>query len=314
MRALLPTNMAERIKPMSIANRPYASSQPSRPIFELARFILWIIFPLLVGIVLAALLVPAPQVGVIRFQDVIWSESAANLSLLLDRARDDPNIRAVVLEIDSPGGEVTATEELYYRLLELRQIKPLVVTIDSMAASGGYYMAAAGDYIFAKPASTVGNIGVISFLPSTDQQRFVDEDYVSTGPFKFSGGSRGDYMRQIELIKLGFLEAVFAQRKTKLNAGRQTLSSGEVFLGLQALRLGLVDELGANSESVQKAADMAQLLHYHTVDVNSLVYGDEPSLAEEGPYARLEKALAHGDPAWRQGFFYLYIEPEKRRQ
>jgi len=290
-------------------NRPL----PPSPIQRLARLVLWVVFPLLAGIVLAAVLIPTPQVGVIHFAGVIWSESAADLSVLLDRARDDPNIRAVVLEIDSPGGEVTATEELYYRLLELRQTKPLVVTIDSMAASGGYYMAAAGDHIFAKPASTVGNIGVISFLPSTDEQRFTNEDYVSTGPFKFSGGSRGDYMRQIELVKLGFLEAVFPQRGDKLRADRETLSSGEVFLGVQALQLGLVDELGANSEAVQKAASLAHLANYQVVDVARLVYGDEPTETEEEPYAHLDALLTQGDPAWRQGLYYLYIEPEKRR-
>jgi protease-4 len=290
-------------------NQPSASSLS--PFQGLARFILWVVFPLLIGIILAALLVPPPQIGVIRFEDYIWSGSAANLSVLLDRARDDSNIRAVVLEIDSPGGGVTATEELYYRLLELRQTKPLVVTIDGMAASGGYYMAAAGDYIFAKPASTVGNIGVISSLPPDDYQRYTDEDYVSTGPFKFSGGSRGDYMRQIELIKLGFLEAVFAQREHRLLTDRDTLSSGEVFLGLQALRLGLIDELGASSEALYKAADLAHLAHYEMVDVASLVYSDEPP--EEDIYIHLEALLNHKDPAWEQGFFYLYIEPEKRR-
>ncbi|MFZ5915912.1 MAG: S49 family peptidase [Chloroflexota bacterium] len=295
---------------MSTSRRVY-SPAPS-PLLGPARFVLWVILPLLVGIILAMALVPVPQVGVIRFQDVIWSESAAGLSVLLDRARDDPNIRGVVLEIDSPGGEVTATEELYYRLLELRQTKPLVVSIDSMAASGGYYMAAAADHIFAKPASTVGNVGVISFLPSVDEQRFTDEDYVSTGPFKFSGGSRGDYMRQIELIKLGFLEAVFAQRGARLQIDRQTLSSGEVFLGLQAQRLGLVDDLGANSEAVQKAARLAQLAHYQVVDVAALVFGEQPPL-EESSYGSLEEVLAQSDPAWKQGFYYLYIEPEKRR-
>lgn len=296
---------------MNTPNRPFAPS-PS-PLQRLARFVLWVVFPLLVGIILAALLVPTPQVGIIRFEDIIWSESAANLSVLLDRARDDPSIRAVVLEIDSPGGEVTATEELYYRLLELRQTKPLVVTIDWMAASGGYYMAAAGDHIFAKPASTVGNIGVISFLPSTSQQRFADEDYVSTGPFKFSGGSRGDYMRQIELAKLGFLESVFAQRETKLHTDRETLSSGEVFLGLQALQLGLIDELGANSEAVKKAAGLAHLARYRVVDIAGLVYGDEPPVEEEELYTHLEALVTRSDPAWRQGLYYLYIEPEQRR-
>ena len=288
-------------------------SASASPIQGLARFVLWVIFPLLVGVVLAAVLVPVPQVGIIRFEDVIWSGSAADLRVLLDYAQDAPDIRAVVLEINSPGGEVTATEEIYYRLLQLRETTPLIVTIDSMAASGGYYMAAAGDYIFAKPASTVGNIGVISFLPSTDQQRFADEDYVSTGPFKFSGGSRGDYIRQIELAKLGFLEAVFAQRRPKLQISRQALSSGEVFLGLQALRLGLIDELGANSEAVKKAAKLAHLGRYGVVDVAARVYSDELRPTEAGLNTDMLAPFARNIPGWRQELYYLYIEPETRR-
>jgi ClpP class serine protease len=158
----------------------------------------------------------------------------------------------------------------------------------------------------------VGNIGVISFLPSVDEQRFTDEDYVATGPYKFSGGSRGDYMRQIELIKLGFLEAVFAQRGVKLGADRETLSGGEVFLGLQAARLGLVDELGANSEAVRKAADLAQLNRYRTVYVAGPADG-ETDAAEEEPAPPVEKLLARRHPSWRQDFYYLYIEPQRRR-
>ena len=190
----------------------------------------------------------------------------------------DRTIRAVVLEIDSPGGDVTATEEIYYRLLQLREHKPLVVTVDYLAASGGYYMAAAGDYVYAKPASLVGNVGVISFLPPVDQQRYTDEDYVSTGPFKFSGGSRGDYVRQIELAKAGFLESVFAQRGDKLQIDREALSSGEIFMGLQAVQLGLVDDLGANSEAVREAARRAKVAHYRVKPIDHAV--DDPSEEE----------------------------------
>lgn len=281
---------------------------------KLALVSFWGILPLFLGTVLSFLLVPVPQVGVIRFEGTIWSGSVSYLAPLLQQAQDDRRIHAVVLEIDSPGGEVTATEELYFRLLQLRQHKPLVVTVDYMAASGGYYMAAAGDYIFAKPASIVGNVGVISFLPSTDEQRFTDEDYVSTGPFKFSGGSRGDYMRQIELTKLGFLEAVVAQRQDRLQIDRETLSSGEVFMGVQALRLGLIDALGANSEAVRKAASLARVANYRVLDVNERVYGDQSTQEPGMSYQRFESLVTSGHPTWQQGLYYLYIEPQERRR
>lgn len=271
----------------------------------------WCVLPLLVGALLAFALVPRPQIGVIRIESVIWPESTPYLSELLEHARTDPNVRAVVLQINSPGGAVTPTEEIYFRLLELRQTKPVIVAIDDMAASGGYYLAAAGDYVFAKPSSIIGNVGVVSLLPSTDEQRFTSEDYVASGPFKFSGGSRGDYVRQIELAKLGFLEAVFAQRGEKLRADRERLSSGEIFAGTQALRLGLIDELGSNSAAIQKAAELGHIANYKVVDIADLVDVEEES--ESGAEYRLHVALQRDRPTWSQSLYYLYIEPEKRR-
>ncbi|MBN1579725.1 MAG: S49 family peptidase [Anaerolineae bacterium] len=281
------------------------------PLRRLGGFLFWAVLPLLAGILLAVALIPKPQIGIIRFEDSIWYYSNEYLNELLDRASTDDRIRAVVLQLDSPGGAVIYTEELFFHLLELRKVKPLVVSIDSMAASGGYYMAVAGDVVFAKPASIVGNVGVISSLPSTDDQRFTDESYVSTGPSKFSGGSRGDYMRRIELLKLGFLESVFSQRGDKLSIDRQTLANGEIFLGLQAKQLGLIDELGATSEAVQKAAEMARLARYDVVDVIDLVYGSQESEQEVVP---LEIDAAREEAMSQQGLYYLYIEPEQRRQ
>jgi protease-4 len=282
------------------------------PIRRLALWAFWGLLPLALGIALAVLLVPVPKVAVIRFEGIIWSGSVPYLGEMLDQALDDRSMRAVVLAIDSPGGDVAATEELYYRLLDLREHKPLVVTIDYMAASGGYYMAAAGEYVYAKPTSLVGNVGVISFLPSVDERRYVDEDYVSTGPFKFSGGSRGDYVRQIDLSKEGFLEAIFAQREDRLGIDRQALSSGELFMGLQALRLGLVDGLGASSEAIQKAADLARVRRYRVADLNEAVYGDDESVIVWGSNRTVTGQLSRRDPAWRQRLYYLYLEPERR--
>ena len=292
-------------------------SNSRQPWLKIAYWAFWIALPLTLGTVLALLLVRPPQVGVIRFRGLIWSGSVDDVGQLLDRVQQDRRIRAVVLDIDSPGGEVTATEELYYRLLTLREHKPVVVTVGDLAASGGYYMAAAGDYVYAKPASLVGNVGVISFLPPADEQRFADEDYVSTGPFKFSGGSRGDFVRQIELMKLAFLEAVYAQRGDRLTVDRETLAGGEVYMGLQAVRLGLIDELGSGGEAVAKAGQMAHLAHYQVIDVSQAVFGDEQP-QELAQYRRLlalvdrqsDALYPHG--SWRQALYYLYVEPGRR--
>ena len=280
---------------------------------RLALAALWIVLPLVAGVLLAVLIVPVPRVAVIRFQGVLWEESVPYLAEMLQRAADERSIRAVVLELDSPGGDVAVTEELYFRLLDLRRHKPLVVTIDYLAVSGGYYLAAAGDYVFAKPASLVGNVGVVTLLTSVDEQRVTDEDYVSTGPYKFSGGSRGDYVLQIELAKLGFLEAVYSQRGERLQVEREQLASGEVFMGLQALRMGLIDDLGANSEAVAKAAELAHLRAYEVVDLAEVVHDGQPPVEGWVPAAQLEFVLGSRDPGWRQRPYYLYFAPQNRR-
>jgi protease-4 len=259
--------------------------------------------------VLAYVLLPQPQVAIVRFEGVIWSGSARQLVELLDHAQQEDRIRAVVLDIESPGGEVSASEEIYFRLLELRGHKPVVVTIGSMAASGGYYIASAADQVYAKPASLVGNVGVVSFLPTADERRFADENYVSTGPFKFSGGSRGGYMRQIEMAKLGFLEAVFAQRSDRLGLDREALAGGEIFMGLQAERLGLIDALGSSSDAVAKAAEMARLKRYETVDLNQQLYGDE--MVSAASY-REWLVRSRSESTLYQGLYYLYVEPRER--
>jgi protease-4 len=289
-----------------------ASGMADALLRRLTSIALWVLLPLAAGVLLAIYAVPVPRVAVIRFQGLIWEESVPYLADMLESAAEDRSIRAVVLELDSPGGDVTATEELYFRVLELRRSKPVVVTIDYLAASGGYYLAAAGDHIYAKPASLVGNVGVITFLPSVDEQRVTDEDYVSTGPYKFSGGSRGDYVLQIELAKLGFLEAVYSQRGERLRVEREQLASGEVYMGLQALRMGLVDDLGANSEAVTEAAALARLGAYEVVDLVERVHGGQPPREGWVPAGRLEVVVGSRDPDWRQRPYYLYLDPQNR--
>ncbi|MBN1639986.1 MAG: S49 family peptidase [Anaerolineae bacterium] len=286
----------------------------SRLVRRLVYVVAWGVTPLVIGLIVALAVFPVPRVGVVRFEGVIWAGSIGYLGDMLDAVAADRSIRAIVLEIDSPGGDVTATEELYFRLLQLRAQKPLVVTVDYMAASGAYYLAAAADWIYAKPTSLVGNVGVISFLPSLDEQRIADEDFVSTGPFKFSGGSRGDYMRQIELAKLGFLEAVYVQRDDRLQIDRDGLAGGEIYMGVQALELGLVDALGANSEAVTAAADMAGLRTFRVVDVNWEVHGEVMQDEAWASRASSTSVLAARDPGWRERLYYLYVEPQKRRQ
>jgi protease-4 len=277
-----------------------------RSALKAADLALRILLPLLAGYLLALVLVPTPKIAVIRVEGEIWGSYTADISRALEQVGRDRAVRAVVLDVSSPGGEVSASEGLYFDLLKLREIKPVVVSVDEMAASGAYYIACAADRIYAKPASMVGNIGVISILGDED---LVDEVLITTGPFKLSGGSQDAYIRQMELLKQTFLAAIMAQRQARLQVGPDVLARGEIYLGLQAQQMGLIDAIGSQAEATAEAARLARVRHYQVVDrtpesaLESLMSVDETGGRST---AATVADLPHG---LLPGCYYRYVEP-----
>lgn len=277
-----------------------AGPEPSRrrPLFWGAQ----ILAPLIVGVVLALWAIPAPKIGIVRLEGEIHDALSDYVAAQLDYARSDPSIRAVVLKVNSPGGGVTASENLYFSLLAFRESKPLVVSVDTMAASGGYYAAAAGELIFAKPSSSVGNVGVVSFMPSPS---FVDEEMVSTGPFKLFGASRSTYGREMEMLKQGFLRAISAQRGDRLKIDMDMLSRGEMYVGMRAQELGLIDRIGTLSDAVEAAAGLARLRQYQVVEIETEAGLHAPS----GLELTIGQSESKGGPGHSPGQYYLYVDP-----
>ena len=265
--------------------------------------LLWFGLPLLAGILVAAF-VPQPVVGIISLNESINPTSAQDLITQITYARNHSEIRAVVLTIDSPGGTVADTEAVYLELLKLRQTKPVVASIDSLAASGAYYLTVGSDYVFAKPTSDVGNIGVIGYLPSAPS---IFEGVISTGPYKLWGSPRDTYMRKIEMIKQGFYGAVLAGRGKKLNAGPDLILSGQIWPGSEALRLGLIDEIGAQSDAVQKAAEMAHISNYQTSDLAEPA-GIKPPNTPSAFFAQTADGVVLPYPK-QAGIYMLFIPP-----
>ncbi len=222
------------------------------------------------GIALGQMAAPEPVVGVYRFDGAIDFAAAEALTNLLEKARQDPSIAAVVLEIRSPGGLATSSENIFYSMLRLRAQKPIVVVVDGMAASGGYYMAAAANRIYAPASAYIGNIGTRGPRPVDP---YISPDELSSGPYKLAGGSRFDQINQLDLIKEGFVNNVIAQRLNSpvnpLKLDKKTVEEGRLYLGSEAVAVGLIDLEGARSDGVLGAAEIAGLRRYRIEPLDS---------------------------------------------
>ncbi len=194
---------------------------------------------------------------------------------LIREARTDKDIKAVVLRVDSPGGSVLASEEIYRELVALRAAgKPLVVSMGGYAASGGYYISAPADEIWANPATITGSIGIFAIIPTVDKTLGkIGVGVDGVGTTALSGQLRID--RPLSDGARGVLQAVTAhgydEFVARVAAGRKktpeevdAIAQGRVWAGVDAKRNGLVDQLGSFNDAVAAAARRAKLTSYST--------------------------------------------------
>ena len=207
------------------------------------------------------------DIGVIHIDRNVFldEDTGSEISRMLSYAISESSIKAVVLEINSPGGSAYYSEELYMMVLDLKKEKPVVASIGGTGASGSYLISSASNFIYAKPSSFVGAIGVVSRLPS---EVSLDERGIFTGPFKESGGSRRDYIQKIDLIMEGLLNEVILQRGERLKIDKTELSKARIYTGTQALQLGFIDEIGTTEHAFEKAASLAGIDDYDIVNIN----------------------------------------------
>lgn len=200
------------------------------------------------------------KIAVIIIDGSIERRKAADVITAMDAAEKDIFVKAVVLRINSPGGTADAVHEIYYKILKLKATKPVVVSVDDLAGSGGYYLASQTDYIVSKQSSVVGGVGVLAELPEAIE----DKNIVTTGPYK-QGGDAEETYRAIELLKQDFLQVVKLGRGDKLKLSGAELSSARLYIGYDALDLGLVDEIGGLEDAILKAKNLANVKTYKVV-------------------------------------------------
>lgn len=247
----------------------------------LGGLFIWIAIPIIFGVWIAQTVVPTPAVGIVRLNTGLSWSSADFIKQQIDLARSEPQIKAIVFSIDSPGGGVTSTQYLFLELQNLRETMPVVGSIDSMAASGGYYIAMATDPIFAKPSSTVGNIGVWGYAPP---DLAVNDLVLASGPFKLTASNQAEFLREIEGIKREFLATVRTSRGDRLELANEEILQGLAYLGREAAEIGLIDYLGSETDAVAEAARQAGITNYEIIDLETLLlqrlFGSVPPFFE----------------------------------
>ncbi len=251
------------------------------------NLLLFAAVPLVAGWFIAQALLPQPKVAIIGVRWQIFTESTAVLMAEIEAARENPDIKAVVVQIDSPGGASTQGQALTLELQKLRQEKPVVGSIDQLAASAGYRIATATDPLYAKPGSLVGNVGTIGRFPASQP---IDDVILSTGPFKLGGDNTQEFVRRMEENKEGFLAMVFANRGDHLTLSPEELSQGLVYSGHHAQKLGLVDQIGSQTEAIEKAAELAGIRNYEVVSLEAAAF--------EKVFGPAESAAGATDGAW----------------
>lgn len=194
----------------------------------------------------------------------------------LKEAREDDNVKAIVLRIDSPGGSAL-TSDLIWREIEItKKVKPVVVSMGNLAASGGYYIACNADKIFAEASTITGSIGVFGMLPNFSEltkKYGVNSESVEThknaseySPFTpIDADFRNFTQESVEQIYKTFVSRVAAGRKMTFEQV-DAIAQGRVWSGTEALRLKLIDKIGGMDDAIAHAANMAKVKDYATVE------------------------------------------------
>lgn len=232
----------------------------------------------------------------------------------LRRVEEDELVKAVVLRIDSPGGEVVATDEIHRRLLRLKQTRriPIVVSMGSTAASGGYYLATAGDTIFANPNTLTGSLGVIFSL--TNYSEAIDKLGIRTyaiksGRFKDIGSparpltepERHIFQTLVNESYQRFVNVIVQGRKLPRTRVLQ-IADGRIYSGEQAKRLGLVDRFGDLDDATGYALSLsgereALVVRYtDSLSLGSLLFSLQSRWANPDPLGLDRIVTRHGSP------------------
>lgn len=251
-----------------------------------------------------------------RGQVGLFTEGGGTDGLIrqLHAARDDAAVKAIVLRINSPGGTVPGSQEVGEELKKLRATgKPVITSMADMAASGGYWLAACTDKIYANPSTITGSLGV--YMPYSNWEELykkigVRQEKIKSGPHKdilspdrqLTTEERAILQVMVDDMYNQFVE-VIAEGRHMDSARVRQLADGRIYTGRQAKELGLVDEMGNMYDAIDGAAEMVGIQGNHEViefgKKNTLetLFGAQDKLSEQMMLKRLKEMLSSAEPA-----------------
>jgi protease-4 len=207
-----------------------------------------------------------------------------NIRKALIKSREDDRIKAIVLRVNSPGGSALVSDLIWREVVLAKEEKPVVVSMGNVAASGGYYISCAADYIFADPTTITGSIGVFGLIPNTgkfmtnqlgitfdEASTNENSNYITTNK-ALSPYQRGVIQNSVERVYDHFITKV-ANGRNMAKDDVDRIGQGRVWTGSQAIEIGLVDELGGLNSAIAKAAELSEIDNYK---IKSLPYQKDP--------------------------------------
>jgi protease IV len=223
--------------------------------------------------------VSGDRIGIVEIEGMI-SASKETMDTIID-FKEDPTIKAVILRINSPGGAVGPTQEIFREVTKLKKVKKVYVSMGTTCASGGYYIASAGDKLYANPSSITGSIGVIMQLMIVDdilKKIGISSNTIKAGEFKDAGtpfrkmtASEKSYMEGVvRSIYDQFIDDIAMGRKMEVEVVKK-IAEGRIYTGTQALKIGLIDGIGNFYDTVDALKNAA-----HLKGKPVLVYTEKP--------------------------------------